>query len=421
MGMTYKKLNICFIGILTAWTSASFARKGNQQAYQDPYDIAAGGASLTRASRAGRIFSNPALLPYGGVFSLWLGSTTTASVNDGICELATLPCAGSGATSSGSNPAATDSAGDGGEAEMLKAAFKNPFRLGVAQNFAWITSHVGFSIFSRNEVDLRAKEIGPAGVPEVSVGVENYSGAQLAFAMRSPVRWFSLGAAIKMISSAEPEVSAGLEIIDNPSSIQQEITDAIAPELIVDADIGTLLFFQGKSMDFSFAGKVDDAFDRQFCRPISMPSGLLPSQAADVTTEEEAGTEASADPAVTSAQAPCKSGGSEYTRSFRQVISAGSGFTLHTGADQIHLSLDYRDIQNIYQEPLFKRIYGGAKVTLRQYLGFAAGIHHGYLSAGVEVNLLLVQLSASTYSRELSDKPGLDPRRYYVLSFSIGG
>ena len=66
---------------LAAPATTALARKTNQPIYEDPFDIGAGGASLTRASKDGMIFSNPALLPQGGKFFRWVGTTFTLLSN----------------------------------------------------------------------------------------------------------------------------------------------------------------------------------------------------------------------------------------------------------------------------------------------------------------------------------------------------
>jgi hypothetical protein len=390
-------------------TPSAFAKKTNQAIYQDPYDLAAGGASLTRASRAGRLFANPALLPYGGVFSLWFGSTTSVYANDGVCELAASPCPITGSGAATSQDASAAAASDGttsADPDVLNLAFRKPFRAGLSQNFAWVTSHVGFSIFSRSEVDLDAQKVGSTGTPQVDFQMESYSGIQLGFAMRSPVRWFSLGGAVKGVVASEPELSLGLDVMDKlqgdqaQSFFQSQFSDKFAPRLGYGVDIGTLFFFQGSSTDFSLAAKIDDVGNTKL-NPAPGLSGMFGSQPTAADGEGTATEEVAAPVAG--------------------VMSAGSAVTLHTGADQIHLALDYRDIANVYAEPMFKRVYAGTKVTLRQHVGFATGIYHGYPSGGVELDLFFVQFSVSTYTRELGDKPGVNPRHYYVVSLSGGG
>ncbi|MEZ4743717.1 MAG: hypothetical protein R3B45_14950 [Bdellovibrionota bacterium] len=370
----------------------AIARKTNEPFYQEPFDLAAGGASLTRASRAGRIFSNPALMSYGGGFSLWIGSTTSIFVNDGICELAGSSCPVS----------ADDGSAESESSDILQLAFKKPFRLGLSQSFAMIFNHIGFSVFSRNEIDLNAKKVGPSGTPSVAFSMESYSGLQVAAATRSPMRWLSLGGAVRGIIASEPELELGLEVLDqlqgegSQEFFQQQMQERFTPVLGYGFDIGTLFFAQGRHVDYSLAVKVDDVGNTK----LTPQSGLFGATAESSPEEQE----------------PV-----ENIKEFKQVVSSGLGFTLHTGMDQLHLSIDYRDLLDAYNDPLFKKIYIGAKATLRQYLGLAMGLHHGYSSAGVELNFLLVQISLITYARELSDKPGLDPRRYYMLSFSMGG
>ena len=69
-------------------STPAFARKTNQAVYQDPFDLGAGGASLTRASKDGRVHANPALLPYGGKFHYWGGLSNSVLTNKESVDIA---------------------------------------------------------------------------------------------------------------------------------------------------------------------------------------------------------------------------------------------------------------------------------------------------------------------------------------------
>lgn len=73
--MTLHGIRFCVLAL--AWLSAAqpaLARKTNQAVYREPFDLAAGGTSLTRASAQGILFANPALLPLGAAYIRLLGS-----------------------------------------------------------------------------------------------------------------------------------------------------------------------------------------------------------------------------------------------------------------------------------------------------------------------------------------------------------
>ena len=62
----------------------------------------------------------------------------------------------------------------------------------------------------------------------------------------------------------------------------------------------------------------------------------------------------------------------------------------------------------------------GVRATLRGYLGVAAGFYDGNPSMGAEVDLIFLRLAATTYKRELGDRPGVNSRQIIQLSLSAG-
>lgn len=368
------------ISILTilglAWARPAYARKTNEPVYQDPFDLGAGGASLTRASRDGRLFSNPALLPYGGKFHRWIGTTFSVLANKESVgtarEMVTNASGGGDTASKGEEGAANE--------EFIDKVFQDPVRVGWGLSVSWVTAYFGLSVFSRFEPDFRAREFGESGFPEVQFQADSYHGVALGAAMRTPFRWLTFGLTGKYLYAAEPNVS--VELTDEEAIADMQ-SQTLAQDLTTHnkgfgVDAGMLMFFQGSTLDFSLAGKVDDLGNTKLLGPSETPS------------------------------------------EFKQVVSAGTGLTLHTGADAIHMAVDYRDVTNAYDEDLFKKVYVGTKVLVRTYLGLGAGYYHGSPSYGAELDLLLLRIAGTYYTKELGDSPGVDPRRIYMISVSTG-
>ena len=363
--------------------SPAWARKTNQPVYEDPYDIAAGGASLTKASKEGMLFANPALLPQGGKFHRWAGATFTLLTNKESVDTARtiLNNARSGKkSSSGQTDEEKKAAEQKQSSEFVDKVFKDPVRLGWGVAISWLTNNFGLGIISRFEPDIRAKKFGASGLPEVQFRAESYHGAALGTGIKTPFRWLLLGVTAKYLYVAEPDVS--VEVTDSTAIAQFQnpnfVQNLTSHNKGVGFDAGSLLFFQGSWVDFSLAGKVDDVGNTKLSGPSDTPKEL------------------------------------------KQVSSVGAGLTLHTGADALHFSADYRDLGNAYGDPMFKRVYAGTKLMLRTYLGLATGYYNGSPSYGAEIDLLLLRLAATTYTRELGDHPGVDPRHIYMVSLSTG-
>ncbi len=369
-------LNLAIGVTVVALASPCFAKKTNQALYEDPFDIAAGGASLTRASKDGILLANPAQLPLGSKIIRWIGLTTSVLTNKESVETAQDLIA----TASGKGSSDEGTSDSSGAQAFIDKVFENPLRVGWGISFSILANNFGTTLFSRFEPDFQANEFGEYGMPEIHFTAESYHGAGVGLALRTPFRWLYLGATTKYIYASEPDLNVEL-------TNQEKIKELSSPSLMQDLaghnkgtglDLGTLLFFQGSYVDYNLALKVDDVGNTAL-----KGSGTSPT-------------------------------------SFKQTAHAGVGVTLHTGADAIHFALDYRDIQGAYAEEQFKRIYAGTKVTLRTYLGVAAGFYQGYPTMGAEIDLILMRLALCSYTRELGDHPGVNPRRIYLASLSTG-
>lgn len=365
------------LGALAAFAGPAYARKTNQPIYEDPFDLGAGGASLTLASKDGRIFANPALLPLGGGFHRWAGLTTSVLTNKESIDTAREMIANARGGSSDSSSSADSAAST---QDFVDKVFKDPVRVGWGASLSWVTSRFGLAVFSRFEPDIQAQEFGAYGAPEVRFRAESYHGAALGLGLATPFRWLTFGLTSKYLYAAEPDVA--VEATDQESITQfqnpQFIQDLTAHNTGTGFDAGMLIFVQGSHVNLSLAGKVDDLGNTAMRGPSESPT------------------------------------------EFKQVVSAGSGLTLHTGADAIHMAFDYRDITNAYGEAQFKKFYAGTKILLRTYVGLAAGFYNGYPCYGAELDLILLRLAGTYYTRELGDHPGVNPRRIYMVSLSTG-
>ena len=374
---------ILFYGVLLCLglsiAPAVHARKGNEPVYFDPFDLGAGGASLTRASKEGRIYANPALMTYGGKFHRWIGLTETLLSTQNTLSTARDLIPGQSSNQS-SEPEENNTQ------EFVDTLFKNPVRVGWGLAASYVSANFGLGMFSRYEPDFQAREFGRYGLPEVVFSSESYHGSALAVAAQAPWRWLSFGITAKYIYALEPHLVA--EITDE-ATMRDLQNQTLIPDLQkhyrgLGIDAGMVLFFQGTHLDWSLAGKIDDAGGLAFT-PGSSP-------AAENSIPEN----------------------------FRQVVSAGGGVTLHTGADAVHLALDYRDILSAYGDESFKKIYAGAKILIRTYLGLAAGLYHGNPSYGAEIDLILLRIALTSYKRELGDRPGVNPRQIIMGTVSTG-
>ena len=83
--------------------------------------------------------------------------------------------------------------------------------------------------------------------------------------------------------------------------------------------------------------------------------------------------------------------------------------------------LDYSDIFDFWTHPdtasnPILHVGLGVEVTLLDILALRAGFGDGYFSAGVGIDLSVMQFGLTMYGRELSSQPGLQPNYNLLLS-----
>ncbi len=334
--------------------------------YEETFDIAAGGASLTRASRYGAALANPALLPFSGSFHRWLGSEFSLHINQESAAMAKSMLPGASSNSESSSG-------------FVDHVFESPFLAGTQTSLAYLNAYGGIGFFSKFEVDLEAQEYGPTGLPAIILNGKSYTGGTVSAAGQIPFTPLSLGLTAKYLMLSEPYASIDLADPDATSQFQDPsaLSALVNPSNGVGYDLGALLFFQGPRVDWRWALKIDDV----------------------------GGTSLS---------------GGDAVEDFKQVISTGASVTFHTGGDAIHIAVDRRDLQNAYGTPAFKSTRAGVKVLLRGYVGVAAGYYDGYPSYGAELDLIFLKLGVASYRRERTDSPGVSARNVYVMNLATG-
>jgi hypothetical protein len=357
----------CLGGLVWDGGVCAFAKKTNQTVYIEPFDYAAGGANLTRASQEGVIFANPALMPWGKKFFRWMGMQSAVLVNKEAVDIAREIGEGLSSGDSG-DERASDS-----NADPVDTFFSTPVHLGMMQSIGFISNDFALAAFARVEPDFEGKEFGENGLPAVQVSAEGYggAGASVGWALTS---WLSLGVTGKYLYVAEPSLEIPLTDRQRITQMTQDRSSYGEAGKGIGQDVGALFFAQGDFMDLRLALKVDDVGDTK----ISNHPG------------------------------------------FRQTAHAGLGITFHGGVEALHLAVDYRDIANAYHEQQFKKIYAGARLVIRNHIGIAAGLYQGLPTYGVRLDLWLMQIGASVYGRELGDYPGEKQRNLYLAYIGFG-
>lgn len=341
-----------------------------QPLYEDPFDLGAGGTVLTWATQESILINNPALLPHGETFLRWIGMKLNLSPGADSIDYA------QNTLSSG----ASDDGGNSDSPLSILSNFTTPVHLGASSAVSLIANNGGLALFGSAEPDIRYWEKGDpelgSGIPNVVIRTEAYGGANLATAART-WKWLSFGATLKVLGIVETlnkvELTDTQQIQQLQSTFSNVGTSSLETGIGVDGS--SLLFFQGQHIDFRFALTASNFGNMQ------LNSGrVLP-----------------------------------------QMFHGGLGITFHTKSDALHFSAELRDLTRAYPDvPDYKRLHLGTRLLVRTYFGLATGIYHGSPTYGLEIDLLILRLAATYYTREYSTSPGVDPRKVIMISYSQG-
>ncbi|NBO36977.1 hypothetical protein EBU99_00135 [bacterium] len=216
-------------------TSADPIRK-SAPLYENPFDLSAGGASLTRATQEGVFFSNPSLPALGKGFLRWIYGRTAihfgADAIDLGREIYKKKTAGSLKVDS----------------SMIESLLKTPIHVGNDTTLGFISAYGGLAIFETVRSDIEGRQFGSQGLPEVRTRAEAAAG--LAAMASMPVGdTLALGVSLKPAYAAETFENITLSDFSG-SGAKQMLSD---------------------NFDLRFATTVDDLGQTKFSDPAVSP------------------------------------------------------------------------------------------------------------------------------------------------------
>jgi hypothetical protein len=391
--LSQKLLKIIFLLGVSATGSAQFF--SNEPLYQDPFDSAAGGASITMATREGLVFSNPALIPLGGKIIRWAGSKfNLMAPRDSLLFAYKAKSEGCSATTGAMNGLLGEKSPCVAATRDLNAILGKKTGFGVSSTLSGILNNFAGTLVLGQGVDINVRRAGDPvtgiGLPQLVLRAESANAVAASAATRVPFSPISFGVTAKYMALLDSKITAGTELATDKSALTSQtdnIRSGIAKGTGVDG--GFLWFQQGSWIDFRLGATVQDAGN---------------------STLKSLGTPCDPELPTCDTKKPIRF----------QTLNTGLGITLHNSTDMIHFAIDYRDINNAYQEPMFKRIYSGTKITLRNTLGIALGMHHGYPSYGLELDAFLFKMSFATWQKVYGLDPNGEIRKYFMFSISSG-
>lgn len=324
--------------------------------YQNGFDLASGGASLTRATQEGVIFANPSLIPIGdGIWRSFYGKNTFA-VSEGSLNIVKSVLESSSANNIASN--------------ILQNIFDKPAYLNNATALGLLTSYVGIGGLSSFNFSMYGEKFGSIGLPELSVKSNSYAGVVLS-AGTTLSDYLSIGISPKYIYNTQIDTTLSVGDLSNLNQGLNKLKNSLTQGSGIATDFGATLQVRSKHFDVRVAGVVTDFGNTTF-------SGSNPP--------------------------------------WLQTYHAGIGLTLHDNSNALHCAADYRDLTNVYNEPLSKKMYMGCKLIITKWIAFGYGLLQGWPSYGMVLNLFVARIEAGTYTTDLGASPGLSPRTIYFLT-----
>lgn len=353
---------VSFIVPLTGRADDTSSLKKSGSIYQNPFDLASGGASLTRATQEGVMFSNPSLPAFGEGYFRWIFYRSTVSIGDGTVA------AGNDIIQAANNPASNSFI-----TNVAKDAFKKPIYAELNNAVGVITSNFGIAGFASGKLDINGKVFGTMGLPQLGVKNNAYAGVATTFSTTLSDH-FAIGIGPKYIYNSEVNTNLTVSDVTNPSQAIDKVTNALKTGNGIATDIGFTLQNRTKNFDLRLAGVVADVGNTSF-------TGGVPP--------------------------------------WLQTYNAGVGFTIHDFTNALHCAVDYRDISNVYDEDLPKKIYMGCKLLITRFVGFGFGYLQGWPSYGIVLNLYLFRIEVGAYTRDGAEQSGLVARKIYFASLGF--
>ncbi len=347
------------------------------------------------ATREGLVFSNPALIPVGGKIIRWAGSKfNLMAPRDSLLFAYKAKSEGCSATTGAMNGLLGEKSPCQAKTQDLNAILGKKTGFGVSSTLSGILNNFAGTLVLGQGVDINVRRAGDPvtgiGLPQLVLRAESANALAFSAATRVPFSPVSFGVTAKYMALLDSKITAGTELATDKSALTSQtdnIRSGIAKGTGIDG--GVLWFQQGSWVDFRLGATVQDVGN---------------------ATLKALGTPCDPTLPTCDTKKPIR----------YQTLNSGVGLTFHNSTDMIHFAIDYRDINNAYQEPMYKRIYSGTKITLRNSLGIALGMHHGYPSYGLELDAFLFKMSFATWQKVYGVDPNGEIRKYFMFSISSG-
>ncbi len=355
-------VRLLFVALSSAFCAFALAAEPvplhtHEAIYQNPFDTAAGGASLTRATQDGALYANPSLSALGRGFFRWFFARTAFHLGKDLADF--------GISSYKTGFKGADLA------SIVSKAIKTPVFGGLDFTLGSLTRFGGVGVYSSTRFDLVAREFGSVGMPEFRIRGLGYVGLATSGAVDLSDH-FSLGMAYRY--QATGEVNKSLSLVDvaaSPGTAVAALQQSLEYGFGHAVDLGATVQTRSRNVDFRVAGTINDVGNTKFSGKVTP---------------------------------------------WKQTMSAGVGVTFHNRNSAMHCAVDRRDLTAVYGEHWTRRTYAGCKLLVDQRVGVAAGLYQGWPSYGFVLSALFIRLEGGVYTKEMGAQVGTDPRKVYFVA-----
>ncbi len=111
----------------------------------------------------------------------------------------------------------------------------------------------------------------------------------------------------------------------------------------------------------------------------------------------------------------------EYAgETLEQTVNLGFSIKPGTKFSRVQVLADYRDLTNVHGDDPGKKLHIGTELSLKQFAGFTLGLHQGYPTGGVFLNLYFLRFDVGSYTQEMGDRAGDRPDQRFFFRL-MGG
>lgn len=104
----------------------------------------------------------------------------------------------------------------------------------------------------------------------------------------------------------------------------------------------------------------------------------------------------------------------------KQIVNIGFAIQPQSLMSKFKLLGEVWDVTSQINTSRFKKIHMGAELSVRDMIGFTAGLSEGWSSGGLYLDLRLVRFDAGMYVQEVSDRAGIRPDKRLMLKLTMG-